>query len=260
MGASLFEKMLLTGARCISDGALLFVGFHWPMLMARIARRLHAPNIVIVYENGIVEDRLTSILPTSPCDLVAAESAAVCAGSLEALYMWLASGRVEMAILEAPIVDRYGNVNTTAVGPYAAPKVRLPGSGGGTELSSLGRNLMLVSASTNRRSYPERVDYVTSPGYLNGAQERNRLGYKPGTGPKTLVNPIGICRFDDNGEMYVAALHHGVTQSEAQGAFGWQIRAQQGLDVLPEPTEDELNIVRQELTHAKERYYLLPEG
>lgn len=260
MAASLFEKMLVTGARCIADGALLFVGFHWPMVIARIARRLHAPHIVIVYENGIVEDGLTSILPTSPCDLVAAERAPVCAGSLEALYMWLASGRVEMAILEAPIVDRYGNVNTTAVGPYASPKVRLPGSGGGTELSSLGRNLLLVNASANRRSYPEQVDYVTSPGYLSGAPERNRLGYKPGTGPKTLVNPLGLCRFDDNGEMYLAALHHGVTHSQAQGAFGWDIRLQQDPGVLPEPTEGELDIVRQELAHARERHYLLPEG
>jgi glutaconate CoA-transferase subunit B len=178
---------------------------------------------------------------------------------VDALYMWLASGRVETTVLEAPIVDRYGNVNTTAVGPYARPKVRLPGSGGGTELGSLGRGLMLVNASTNRRSYPERVDYVTSPGYLGGAREREALGYKRGTGPRVLVNPLGICRFDDNGEMYLAALHAGVNASDARASFGWPIRAGD-VEVLPEPTEDELNVVRQELDHAKQRYYLLPEG
>jgi glutaconate CoA-transferase subunit B len=257
--ATRFERMFLTGARCIKDGAVLFVGFHWPMLMARIARRLHAPNVVIVYENGIVEDRLTPVLPTSPCDLTAAEQAPVCAGSLEALYMWLGSGRVQMTLVEAAIVDRYGNVNTTAVGPYLKPKVRLPGSGGGTELSSLGRDLILVSASVNKRSYPDRVDYITSPGYLSGRQERNRLGYKPGTGPQRLVNPLGIFRFDENGEMYAAELHSGVTPDEVRATFGWPIKVQSGHAVLPEPTADELMVIRQELAHAKQRFYLMPE-
>lgn len=259
MAATLFEKMLVTGARCIADGSVHFVGFHWPMVMARVARRLHAPNAIIVYENGIVEDRLTSIFPTSPCDLVAAEGATACATSVDALYMWLGSGRVETTLLEAPIVDRYGNVNTTAVGPYSKPKVRLPGSGGGTELGSLGRGLVLVNASTNKRSYPERIDYITSPGYLGGAREREALGYKPGTGPKTLVNPLGMCKFDENGEMVIAALHAGVSEADAKASFGWPIRAV-NLEVLPEPTEFELGIVRQELEHAKKRYYLLPEA
>jgi glutaconate CoA-transferase, subunit B len=257
--ATRFEQMFLTGARRIADGAVLFVGFHWPMLMARIARRLHAPGVVIVYENGIVEDRLTTVLPTSPCDLTAAEQAPVCAGSLEALYMWLASGRVQMTLVEAAIVDRYGNVNTTAVGPYLRPKVRLPGSGGGTELSSFGRDLLLVSASVNKRSYPDRVDYITSPGYLTGRKERDRLGYKPGTGPKTLVNPLGIFNFDENGEMYAAALHPGVTPDEVRASFGWPIEIKDGHAVLPEPTEDELTVIRQELAHARKRYYLMPQ-
>ena len=259
VSATRFEQMFLTGARCIKDGAVLFVGFHWPMLIARIARRLHAPNVVIVYENGIVEDRLTPILPTSPCDLTAAEQATTCAGSLDALYMWLASGRVEMTLVEAAIVDRFGNINTTAVGPYLQPKVRLPGSGGGTELSSLGRDLLLVSASVNSRSYPERVDYITSPGYLGGGDERKRLGYKPDTGPKALVNPLGIFKYDSNGEMYAAGLHAGVTPAEVQSIFVWPIKIQTNYTALPEPTTEELDIIRQELAHAKKRYYLTPE-
>src|SRR3974390_3117590 len=94
--ATSFERMLITGASRIVDGKVLFVGFHWPMLMTRVARRLHAPDIVVVYENGIVEDRLTSLLPTSPCDLTAAEQATTCAGSLEALYMCLSARPVPM--------------------------------------------------------------------------------------------------------------------------------------------------------------------
>ena len=254
-----FEQLLYTGAMQIDRHAVVFVGFHWPMLMSRIARRLHAPNLTVVYENGIVEDRLTPLLPTSPCDLTSAEGASTCAGSMEALYMWLGAGRVGMTMLEAAIVDRYGNINTTAVGPYASPKVRLPGSGGGTELGSLGRGLFLVSASTNRRSYPERVDYVTSPGYLQGRGERERLGYKPGTGPQTLVNPLGIFRFDDGGEMVPAALHVGVTAQAVRDAFGWPIQVKADLPVLPQPSTDELAIVRAELRHAQTRHYLLPK-
>lgn len=260
MGAATrFEKMFLTGARCITNGEVLFVGFHWPMLMARIARRLHAPDIVIVYENGIVEDCLTSVLPTSPCDLTAAENATTCAGSLEALYMWLGAGRVQMTMVEAAIVDRYGNVNTTAVGPYLQPKVRLPGSGGGTELSSIGRELLLVSASENKRSYPDRVDYITSPGYLTGPDDRRRLGYKPGTGPKRLVNPLGIFNFGADGEMYAAALHADVTPDEVRAKFGWPVKVAEKYDVLPDPGDRELAIIREELEYAKKRHYLMPD-
>lgn len=257
--ATPFERMLVTGANRIFDGAVLFVGFHWPMLMTRIARRLHAPNIVVVYENGIVEDRLTPIFPTSPCDLTAAEQATTCAGSLEALYMWLGAGRVEMTMLEAAIVDRFGNVNTTVVGPYRHPKVRLPGSGGGTELSSLGRNLFLVSASINQRSYPDRVDYITSPGYLEGRAQRNRLGYKTGTGPQMLVNPLGLFRFDASGEMYAAALHPGVTTEHVRASFGWPIKIAHDCALLPEPTDGELAVTREECAHALKRSYLLPQ-
>ena len=174
--------------------------------------------------------------------------------------MWLGSGRVQMTMLEAAIVDRYGNVNTTSVGPYSHPKVRLPGSGGGTELSSLGRDLFLVSASTNRRSYPDRVDYITSPGYLGGRAERERLGYKPITGPQTLVNPLGVFRFNDSGEMYAAALHPGVGPEPVRASFGWPITIANDCATLPEPTAEQVAVTREEIANARARSYLLPEG
>jgi glutaconate CoA-transferase subunit B len=260
VSASRFERFLLTGARCIPDAAVVFVGFHWPMLMARIARRLHAPGMIVVYENGIVEDHLTPVTPTSPSDLVAAEGAPMCAGCLESLYMWLGAGRVDVTLLEAPIVDRFGNVNTTVIGDYHRPMVRLPGSGGGTELASLGRGLVLVSASADRRSYPERVDYITSPGYLGGGEDRRRLGYKPGTGPQTLVTPLGIFRFDPRSEMYAASVHPGVTPEEVRACFAWPIQVSEAVSVLPEPSPEELGAVREESRLAAERCYLFPKG
>lgn len=252
-----FERMLITGARLLPDGAVVFVGFHWPMLIARIARRLAAPNLIVVYEDGIVEDHLTPLLPTSPSDLVAAVDSPCCAGSLESLFMWLARGRVEWTLLEAPIVDRRGNVNTTAIGDYRRPTVRLPGSGGGSELASFGRGLVLISASTATRSYPEQVDYITSPGYLAGSGERDRRGYMPGRGPQLLVNPLGLFEFADE-ELRPRALHPGVTTEDVRATFGWPIDLGNVAARLPEPSEEELVVARTELSHARDRFYRLP--
>lgn len=253
-----FERLLVTGARLLAPDGVYFVGFHWPMLIMRIARRLHAPSAFVVYEDGIVEDRLTPVLPTSPSDLTAADGAATCAGSLEALYMWLGGGRVDMALLDAPIVDRRGNVNSTVVGDYERPKVRLAGSGGGTELAGLARSLMLVSSSANPRSYPERVDYVTSPGYLGGRGERARLGYRAGTGPTWLVNPLGLFGFADE-EVAVCALHPGVDPDEVRAAFSWPLEPPDPVRRLPEPTAAELAATRAVLEEAVKRRYRLPE-
>jgi glutaconate CoA-transferase subunit B len=253
-----FERMLITGARLLDPQGVYFVGFHWPMLIMRLARRLHAPDAVVVYEDGIVEDRLTPTLPTSPSDLTAAEGAAMCAGSLEALYMWLGAGRVDMALLDAPIVDRRGNVNTTVVGDYEHPRVRLAGSGGGTELASLARALLLVSSSVDRRSYPETVDYITSPGFLGGRGDRDSLGYKPGTGPTWLVNPLGLFAFPDE-EVAVAALHPGVAGPDVAAAFAWSVNVPADIERLPEPTAEELSAVRAVLAEARDRSYRLPE-
>lgn len=254
-----FERMLLTAAALVRPDGVYFVGFHWPMVAMRVARRLHAPHASVVYENGIVEDRLTPTFPTSPSDLASAEGATACAGSLEALYMWLGGGRVDVAMLDAPIVDRRGNVNSTVVGDYDHPRVRLAGSGGGTELASLGRSLMLISSSTDPRSYPEAVDYVTSPGYLGGRGDRERLGYLRGTGPTWLVNPLGLFGFEDE-EVGVMALHPGVTADEVGTAFGWEIDVPASVDTLPEPNDVELDAVRATLAEARERRYRLPEA
>jgi glutaconate CoA-transferase subunit B len=253
-----FERMLVTGARLLRPDGVYFVGFHWPMLVMRIARRLQAARAIVVYEDGIVEDGLTPTLPTSPSDMTAAVGATMCAGSLEALYMWLGAGRVDMALLDAPIVDRRGNVNTTVVGDYDHPRVRLAGSGGGTELASLGRSLLLVSSSVHPRSYPESVDYITSPGFLTGRGERERLGYVPGTGPTWLLNPLGLFGFPEE-QVAVAALHAGVSADEVRATFAWPITVPAEPERLPEPTAEELTATRTVLAEARDRAYRLPE-
>jgi glutaconate CoA-transferase, subunit B len=231
------------------------------MVAARVARRLHAPDLVVVYEAGVVEDQITPELSTSPSDLRAAARSAFCGSSLDALYGQLGRGRVNRTVLEAPIVDRRGNVNTSVVGSYDQPKVRLPGSGGGTELGAFGRGLTLLSASSEARSFPEHVDYITSPGYLHAPGERRRLGYPSGRGPKVLITPLGRFTIGDVSGVEPEALHPGVTWDQMRSTCTW-LPAQASVDIreLPAPTPAELEVVRGVLRDARQTAYRLPAG
>jgi glutaconate CoA-transferase subunit B len=260
-GPTPFERFLVTSAREFVDGEVTFVGFHWPMLAARVARRTHAPDLVVVYECGVVEDAGTPVLATSPSDLRAAVGSPYWGTSIDALYGWLGRGRVTRTFLEAPIVDRRGNINTTVVGPYDAPRVRIAGSGGGTELAALGAGLTLLCASAHPRSFPERtVDYITSPGYLRGEGERDERGYPPDTGPRLLVTPLGRFTVDDRCGITVDALHEGVTWAEARRCFSWlPPEPPTPRPVLPPPTDRELAAVRAVLGEARAAHYVLPD-
>jgi acyl CoA:acetate/3-ketoacid CoA transferase beta subunit len=259
--ATLFERFLITSARELVDGEVAFVGFHWPMVASRIARRLHAPDLVVVFEGGVIEDRETPELSTSPSDLRAAVGAPMVTGSIDALYGQLASGRVVRTMLEAPIVDRRGNVNTSVVGDYDRPKVRLPGSGGGTELGSFGRGLTLMSSSTDARSFPERVDYITSPGYLEAPGMRRRLGYPADRGPKVLITPLGRFTLDDVLGIRAESVHPGVDASAVAACFPWmRLDTSVPLPDLPEPTSEEVSVTRDVLREARATRYRLPEA
>lgn len=254
-----FEMFLLTSAREYAEHEVTFVGFHWPMLAARIARLTHAPNLVVVYESGVVEDRLTATLSTSPSDLRSAVDSPYTGTSIDALYGWLGRGRVAKTMLEAPIVDRRGNVNTTVVGSYHQPVVRLPGSGGGTELGSLGRGLTLMCSSEKARSYPEAVDYITSPGYLHEPGDRHRYGYLPGSGPQTLITPLGRFTITDLDGVRPHALHPGVTVREVGACMPWlDLDGYKNYPVLSCATDEEAAAVSQVLREASDSHYLLP--
>lgn len=253
-----FERFLLTAAKEFRNGDICFIGFHWPMVAARIARRLHAPDLVCVYEAGVIEDSLTPELSTSPSDLRSAVGAAYCGGAIDALYGELGSGVVERTVLEAPIVDRRGNVNTSVVGSYDQPRVRLPGSGGGTELGALGRGLTLLCGSVHPRSFPLRVDYITSPGHLDAAGQRERLGYPVGRGPKVLITPLGRFVIDDTDGVQADAVHEGVSAADLSSAMTWL--SEPTTTQLPDATADEIDVVRAVLDEARASGYRLPEG
>lgn len=235
-----FELFLYTGAREIKNGMTVFVGFHWPFLIARIARRLHAPDTLFVYENGTIEDENPKTCPTSPSDLISAETALFHGDCLDALYKFLPE--CDLAILDAPIVDARGNVNTTCVGNYRSPKVRLPGAGGGTEVSVLAKKLLIVSTSKGGSRFPKKVDYVTSPAENLHA----------------LLTPDGTWKRRD-GHLILRARSPFVSDTALRENYPFfdTVRAKKK---LPFPSASALKIIRGEIKKAKDSLYVLPEN
>ena len=251
------ERVLVVALRLVPEQGVVFAGFNWPMLALRAARRLHAGGVTVLYEDGIVEDELTDRLPTAPTDMAAAARSPATAGSVEALFFWLRGGRAELTMLDAPIVDRRGNVNSTVVGDYASPKVRLAGSGGGTELSATGRDVVLICSSLEPRAYPEGVDYVTSPGRLAPDGEGSCL---PGRGPLVLLTPLGLLAYGADGLLAPRAVFDDVTADRLRATFRWLPDAAPPAAELPNPTGEELDAVRSVLREARAQRYRVGEG
>lgn len=253
-----FEMMLLTAAKELKDGDALFVGFHWPLLVTRIARRLHAPNLICVGEGGIIENDLAPVTPTSPSDLITASKAIMCCDTVDTLCMLLRGGHLDCALLDAPTVDRYGNINTTCIGDYRAPKVRMPGGGGATEIAAFSR-LIIVSAAASKERFPERVDYITTPGYLDGYDSRLEAGFKPGTGPQVMVCPLGRFTFHPvSKELVLDSYYPGSSVEGVKAHFSWPLQVSPQVRELPAPTSEELRVVQEEIEGARRRYYRVP--
>lgn len=252
-----FERMLLTAAKEIKDGDALFVGFHWPILVTRIARRLHAPNLVCMGD-GLIENELPPVTPTTMSDMALASQAIMCCDVIDTVYMLLRSGHVNWALLDAPTVDRYGNVNTTCIGDYHAPRVRMPGSGGATEMAAFSR-LIIVSGAASKERFPERVDYISTPGYLEGYDSRQKAGFPPGTGPQMMICPLGRFTFHPvSKELVLDAYYPGSSVESVKAHFTWSLQVSPQARELPAATPEELRVVREEIEGAKRRYYRVP--
>jgi glutaconate CoA-transferase subunit B len=237
------ERMVVAAARALRDGEVVFVGIGLPNLACNLARRLHAPRLELVYESGIFgsapERQALSI--GDPC--LVSGAAGVC--SLPEIFLfYLQRGLIDVGFLGASQIDRFGNINSTVIGPYARPRVRLPGSGGASEIASLARRVFIIGRQS-RRSFVSRVDFVTSPGHPpNGRPPASAFG----AGPELAVTDLGIYSFDPgSGEMRLQALHEGVTFDEAQAATGWPLDRPDPIQTTPEPTVDELRLLREEL-------------
>lgn len=239
------EMMIVAAARALQGVRTVFVGVGLPNIACNLARRTVAPMLELIYESGVYGAR-PARLPLSIGDptLVSGATSVVSMADLFGLY--LQRGLVEAALLGGAQVDRHGNLNTTVIGDYARPKVRLPGSGGACEIAINARRLLYIMR-LKRRAFVERLDFVTSPGHLGGGDARERLGV-PGDGPQLVITDKALFDFDNpEREMQLAALHPGVTPEEVRAEVAWPLRQAASLATTPAPTEEELRMVRVEL-------------
>ena len=214
------EMMTVTAARQLADGAVCFVGIGLPSAACNLARRTHAPELVLIYESGTVGAR-PQVLPLSIGDGELAETAACVVSLPEVFAHYLQRGRVDVGFLGAAQIDRHGNLNTTVIGSYPRPAVRLPGSGGAPEIAAHAREVLVIMKQSPR-SFVPRLDFLTSCGYLGGAGERRRAGF-PGGGPRAVITDFGILRpHPQTEELQLSALYPGVTPDavRAQPAAG----------------------------------------
>jgi glutaconate CoA-transferase, subunit B len=240
------ELMVCQAARQLRDGETVFVGIGLPNLACNLARRLHAPRLVLVYESGAV-GAVPERLPISIGDpALVTDSLSVCS-MFDIFSYYLQGGLIDVGFLQGAQIDRFGNLNTTVVGDYAKPAVRLPGSGGACEIAILARRVLVI-APQSKRSFPERVDFITSPGFVDGAHARARLGM-PGSGPQMVITNLGCYEFED-GEMMLTSLHPGVALDEVRAAVGWNVRVSARLKTTDPPAPEELRIIREELDPA----------
>lgn len=237
------EAMTITAARALRDGTACFVGIGLPSTAANVARRTHAPGLVLVYESGALGAK-PDRLPLSIGDGILAETADAVVSVPEVFNYWLQPGRVDVGFLGAAQIDRHANINTTVIGPdYAAPKVRLPGAGGAPEIAASCREVIVI-VRQSARTFVERVDFVTSVGFGRGPGDRERLGLR-GRGPTTVITDKGLLEpHPATCELTLTAVHAGVTADDARAATGWDLAVADDLRTLDPPTAEELRVLR----------------
>ncbi|HEV8399214.1 MAG TPA: CoA-transferase [Gemmatimonadales bacterium] len=219
--------MAVVAARELRDGEVVFVGIGLPNLACNLARRTHAPNLVLIYESGAV-GAVPQRLPVSIGDPALVTGSLMVCGMADVFQLLLQNGKIEVGFLGGAQVDRYGNINTTVIGPYERPKVRLPGSGGAAEIAIHARRVLIVS-KLSPRGFPERVDFITSPG-----DRVQRV-----ITDKGVLEPEG-----PRGELVLTALYPGVEPADVQAGIGWTLRCRPQLVQVDPPTPADLRLLR----------------
>jgi glutaconate CoA-transferase subunit B len=236
------EMMAVAAARRLPDRAVCFVGIGLPSKAANLARATHAPGCVLIYESGCIGAKPVH-LPLSIGDGELAETADAVVSVPEIFAYWLQAGRIDIGFLGAAQIDRFGNLNSTVVGDYEHPKVRLPGAGGAPEIAASGRETFVMLRQTPR-AFVEQLDFRTSVGHGDGPGFRERLGL-PGAGVTVVVTDLGVLEPDpETCELTLTQLHPGSTVEAAVAATGWPLRVAAELTVVDPPSELELTALR----------------
>jgi glutaconate CoA-transferase, subunit B len=236
------EMMTVTAARHLRNGAVCFVGIGLPSAACNLARMTHAPDLVLIYESGTVGAR-PSVLPLSIGDSELAETAACIVPLPEVFAHYLQRGRVDIGFLGAAQIDRFGNLNSTVIGEYSHPTVRLPGAGGAPEIATHAREVLIVMKQSPR-SFVPRLSFLTSCGYLDGSGARRASGC-PGSGPRAVITDLGVLRpHPQTDELQLAELYPGVTEEAVRAATGWPLQVAGDLRTLQAPEPAVLAILR----------------
>jgi glutaconate CoA-transferase subunit B len=243
------EMMTVAASRHLWDGAVCFVGIGLPSAAANLARLTHAPATVLIYESGTIGTR-PEVLPLSIGDGELADTATAVVSLPEIFAYWLQGGRIDVGFLGAAQVDRFGNLNSTVIGPYDRPTTRLPGAGGAPEIATHAKQTFVVLKQSARAFVP-RLDFRTSGGFFEGGGSRTRSG-APGRGPQVVITDLGLLRPQTGSEeLELVARYEHTTAEQARAATGWPLRVADRLEVLAPPTSEELEVLR--ALHARTR-------
>jgi glutaconate CoA-transferase subunit B len=242
------DLLAVAAAREVNDGDIVFAGTGLPMLAIALAQITNAPNAVCIYEAGSIDGRPKD-LPASVGDARCATQSSMCAGLTEAFYGQLHCGYVDLAFLGGAEIDQYGNVNTTVVGDYAAPKKRFTGSGGNPDINSFARRTVFIMVQEKRR-FKEHVDYITSPGWVipqwpSGEMKPKKEVYGKffNGGPSAVITNMGVFRFDDNGVIYLDTVHPGITPEQVKDNCSFDLNISRCKGETEKPTVEEIALL-----------------
>jgi glutaconate CoA-transferase, subunit B len=238
------ELMIVHAARLLKDGDVVFVGVGQPNLACNLAKRTHAPNLVMIYEAGVIGAE-PARLTLSIGDPTLVSGALSVVSMYDIFTNYLQRGNVDVGFMGGAQIDKYGNINATVIGDYDHPKVRLPGSGGSQEIAAWANRCYIMTPHQKRR-FPEKVGFLTSAGFITGRGAREKAGLRGG-GMLAVVTDIGILEPDENGEMVLAAIHPGKSVEDARSHTGWDLKIAALLRTTEPIMPRELEILRNEL-------------
>lgn len=236
------EIMTIAAARALRNDDVCFVGIGAPSAACNLARLTHAPDITLIYESGTIDTK-PDVLPLSIGDGELCDTALTTVSVPEMFRYWLQGERITVGFLGGAQIDRYANLNTTVVGPYDKPKVRLPGGGGAPEIATSCGEIFITMAMS-KRGFVDRLDFVTSLGHGAGAGDREKLGVRT-KGPTRVMTDLCVMEPDpETRELTVVSLHPGVTREKVQAECGWPVRFAADVAETPPPTANELGVLR----------------
>jgi len=239
------ELMIVAASRALEGNRTVFVGVGLPNIACNLARRTHSSDIELVYESGVFGAQ-PARLPLSIGDPTLVSGATSVVSMADLFMLYLQGGLIDVALLGGAQIDRFGNLNTTVIGDYQNPKTRLPGSGGACEIAINARRIFMIMR-LSKRAFVPKIDFLTSPGHLDGGNARRKLGL-PGYGPDKVITDKALFTFDNpEREMMLVELAPGETVESVQAVIGWPIRVADELREMMPPTAAELTVVRDQL-------------